>query len=270
MFEREGICRPIKLEEDSMPIYTLPHDANDDYSKVIQDTELDPKVANNDILEIPSQKNMDSGCGPSHQITSGKAEEDSPESKDNHSLSPKSHQLENEADTEYTIDRWFEERVDPFEIPKRALIETLASEPELTTFAIPLFESQWKLEALALSPGVVSCATEDSSGQTYTPSYSESHTRKRSSQTQWRGSSQPGRVPGEEGEEDEEEGLPQKRQKGIKEPEDGSAKRKFGCPFHKRHPTIYCVNKDPNIGTKEQKKWSVCAGQGFPYLRHLM
>jgi hypothetical protein len=264
--EHDVIYSPIKVDQVGMPVCSAPCD--DDESNIIQGMELDPKVATNPLLEIPSRQGSDSGYFSNHHETCDKTAKDFPDPKDSWFLNLNSHSLESEPNAEYNIDRWFQEPVDLFEVTKRALVETLSSEPELATFAIPLFESQWKLESFAMSPGVVSCVTEDTPAQTYTPSSSQSSTSKRKVQSQWRGSSQPDRVPGEEDEEEEE--PQQKRQKGSKDLEDGHTKRKFGCFFHKRHPTIYCLSKDPNMGTKEQKKWSVCGGQGFPYLRHLM
>jgi hypothetical protein len=181
-------------------------------------------------------------------------------------------QTELEVCAEDNVDRWLQEYVDPFEVKKRAVVETLSSEPELAAFAIPLFESQWKLQTLSLSPGVVSCPAEGTPAQAYTPASTGKSTGKRRAQPQRGRSSQPDRVPGDEDEEDEEdEEEPQrKRPKGNKNPEDEPARRKYVCPFHKRHPTKYCLSKDPNLETKEQKKWAVCGGQGFLHLRHLL
>ena len=213
---------------------------------------------------------MDSGYSSNNQTTCDETVKNSPDLKGGQLLNFEPPQIENEAHAESNIDRWLQEPVDPFEVKNRAVVETLATEPELATSALPLFESQWKLESLVLSPGAVSCTTEGTPVQTYTPSSSSNSTGKRKEKAQWSETSQPDRGPGEEDEEEEEEEPLPKRSKGTKDPEDGPAKRKFCCPFHKRHPTIYCLNRDPNIGTKEQKKWFVCGGQGFPHLRHLM
>lgn len=178
---------------------------------------------------------------------------------------------EAEADLGSNMNRWLQEDIfDPFEIRRRALKETLASEPDLAAFAIPLFEAQWKLEVLAMSPGAVSCTTEGGTpAQTTAPS-AAAPTNKRKAPSDWKGSSLPQNEDdggnGEEGEGGDEQ-PEQKRIKGSKDADCGS---KYICPFYKRNPTKYCLNRDPNLSTKEQKKWAVCAGQGFKNLRHLM
>lgn len=178
---------------------------------------------------------------------------------------------ETEADAGSNMDRWLQEDIfDPFEIRRRALKQTLASEPDLAAFAIPLFEAQWKLEVLAMSPGVISCsAGEGSPAQTTSPS-SAAPTNKRKAPSEWKGNSQSQNDDdggnGDEGEEDDE----QREQKRIKGSKDADFGQKYSCPFYKRNPTKYRLNRDPNLSTKEQKKWAVCAGQGFKSLRHLM
>jgi hypothetical protein len=269
IFEHDIICSPEEVDGIGIPVCS----ASCDDEESTQNLELGSKITGtNLILGSPALQAMDSSCSSKYHKSGNEITKHSRDPEENMPLSLNSPQVESEVLEEDNIDRWFEEPIDPFEVEKRAVVETLASEPELAAFAIPLFESQWKLGSFALSPGTVSCVTEDTPTQTYTPSSSQDSSGKRKAQALWTGSSQSNKVTGQEDEEEEEEDEEpqQKRLKGSKEPEGEPLKLKFGCPFHKRHPTIYCLSKDPNMGTKEQKKWSICAGQGFLHLRHLM
>jgi hypothetical protein len=54
------------------------------------------------------------------------------------------------------VDRWLVDSNDPYEVRRLAVAEAMASEPELAEIAMSLFDSQWRLESLSLSPGVIS------------------------------------------------------------------------------------------------------------------
>jgi hypothetical protein len=267
----EITCSQTEFDEASMPSHT-PFDG--DRSKTSQEMEKNEVVITNDpLFKNQVVQVIDSLHSSDNQASCGETAKGSTCPKDCESLNFDYSLAESELSAEYNVDRWLEEPVDPFEVKKRALVETLASDPGLATFALPLFESQWRLESLALSPGVVSCPRGGTPAQTYTASASQSSTGKRKAQAQRSRNSQSDPALREENEQDEdeeeeeEEENPQpKRLRG----EDGPTDRKFGCPFHKRLPTIYCLSKDPNMKTKEQKKWAICGGQGFPHLRHLM
>ncbi|RDW60705.1 hypothetical protein BP6252_12088 [Coleophoma cylindrospora] len=236
---------------------------------MLQSIDIDLKAAINPPLEVHGLPGANSTFYPNHQTLYKESIEDFLGPNDNRNLIIHNTPLESERYIESNIERWLQEPVDTFEVTRLAVSDTLADVPELLPFAISLFESQKKLQDFALSPGVISCATEDTSAQSQTPPASQGPTGKRKAQSQ-RISLQSDRIPGEDTEDEEKEDPRQKRLKRGKYPEDGSRKEKFGCPFHKRHPTIYCLSKDPNLGTREQKKWSQCGGQGFPYLRHLI
>lgn len=251
---------------DNTPFQSAPGD--DDTLKHIQELEVEATATTmNRLSNAPTVQNVDVDChtpceetvkNASHPMDSWPSDVEPMTGSDNLA--------------DCNMNRWLQESVDPFEDKRRAVFETLESEPKLATSAIALFESQWKLESLVWSPGSVSCATEGTTAQSSTPPPDKGSTSKRKASTQWTGSSQPNRLSGQEDEDDdgEERNSRPKRSKGNTDLEEWGTKRKFCCPFHKRHPTIYCLNKDPNLGTREQKRWSLCGAQGFPYLRHLM
>jgi hypothetical protein len=261
--QRDIICSSTEVELADTPLRSPLFD--DDTSKLTEEMEVNENATTtNRFSEGQILEAIDSGYSSNHHTPCRETEEDDTHPKDHRSLDVNL-TAESGPLSDSNVDRWMQEPVDPFEVKKLALFEILASEPELITSAIAIFESQWKLESLACSPGSVSCTTEGTPAQTYAPSSYQSSTSKRKTQMKWSRSSQPNGIPGQddEEEEEEEEEPQQKRPRPSTDPEDGPTRKKYCCPFHKRHPTIYCLSKDPNMGTREQKKWSLCGGKDF-------